>query len=89
MCILEYCHLKNKMMKYEATGKETQSYELLQIKTQQPLDQKINSGRSSFTFGIYPTLATESVKKCNFEGLRSTQGKIHGAEIFYRLNMPR
>ena len=22
MCILEYCHLKNKMMKYEVTGKE-------------------------------------------------------------------
>ena len=22
MCILEYCHLKNKMMNYETTGKE-------------------------------------------------------------------
>ena len=68
-------------------GRKTQSYELLQIKTRQMLDKKIDGGRSSFTFDIYPTLAADSVKKYNLEGLRSTQGKIHGVETFHGLSM--
>ena len=52
--------------------RKTQSYELLHIKTQQQLDKKIDGGRLSFTLWIYPTLAAESIKNYNFEGLRST-----------------
>ena len=29
MCILEYYHLKNKMMKYEATGKENMELQIV------------------------------------------------------------
>ena len=60
MCILEYYHLKNKMMKYEAPGKENTKLRIVADKDSATVRY---GGRSSFMFGIYPTLAAESVKK--------------------------